>query len=83
MTRDEAKAALAGKMIETYGFEKGLRISGVTADPILDDFLNLCGKAEPGASVSEVYNTEDRKACLLLTGTRTGKGPEILEVKLK
>ena len=83
MTRDAARAAIAGKLIEAYGFEKGLEVSRVITEPILRDFLKMCESSFPGASVSEEYRTEERAACIELTGTRTGKGAEILEVKLK
>ena len=78
MTFDEAKAAITGKLIEAYGFSKGVEVSGVVAGPILYDFMKMLEKALPGEEVSEEYKTEDLRAKLVLKGRRG----EIVSVEL-
>ena len=81
MTRDEAKAAITGKLIEAYGFQEGLSVAGVCAEPILNDFEHMLAKALPGQTVSEEYKTEDRRAEIRISGTG-GRNARILSVEL-
>ena len=80
MTIEEAKSAITGKLIEAYGFSEGLRVSGVAAEPILEDFIAMLEK-NAGAEVSEDYTTEDRRVTIFLSGIKeAGKQPLILTV---
>lgn len=82
MTREEAKAAVTGKLIEAYGFTEGLSVSGVCAEPIVADFVRMIGHAAPGQIISEDYKTEDRRAVIRLRGVRENGAVNILSAEL-
>ena len=74
MTETEAKAEITGRLIEACGYSEGLRTAGVTAAPIVGDFMKMIRAAGEGAVISEEYNMEDGSASLYLAGVGGRKG---------
>ncbi|MBR6470103.1 MAG: hypothetical protein IKS84_06965 [Lachnospiraceae bacterium] len=62
------------KLDDIYGKGKGMEIYTNIMPGILADFENMVKKSATGARITEQYRTEDGRAVLTATGSKSGNG---------
>lgn len=73
---------IINQLDKIYGSGRGMKVYMTVMPGILADFDKMLKGTPVGVTISELYNLDDKRCTLSLTGKRTPSGQEIsIEVK--